>query len=119
MTVFRIKRIYEEAGEEDGFRVLVDRLWPRGISKDRAQLDEWRKELAPSTALRKWFGHDPNRFGEFVDCYQRELKSNEAFREAIMDWKRHDRITLLYGAKDEEHNEAVVLKQMLSGSERA
>jgi uncharacterized protein YeaO (DUF488 family) len=107
-----IKRAYEPAGKADGFRVLVDRLWPRGISKENLHAQIWAKEIAPSTELRKWFGHDPERWPEFRERYKRELASTEAqhaIRDIIQAAKNTKTITLLYGAKDTEHNEAVVL----------
>lgn len=110
MTKFVTKRIYESADESDGYRVLVDRLWPRGVSKERADLDEWAKDIAPSTELRKWFGHDPAKFKEFAKCYKNELKNNPETKTYISDWEKHDVVTLLYGARDETHNEAIVLQ---------
>lgn len=112
MTEYRIKRIYEPAEPSDGLRVLVDRIWPRGISKARAQIDSWAKDLAPSTDLRKWFDHAPARWAEFRRKYRAEL------RERSDDLKRltgaGDRpVTLLYSARDVEHNQAVVLKELL------
>lgn len=112
-----IKRIYEPAEESDGMRILVDRLWPRGVSKERAALDLWLKEIAPSTDLRKWFGHDPAKWDGFVKKYEGELDSNpdatSQLREAI---DSHPKVTLLYAAKDEEHNEAVVLEEYMKES---
>lgn len=111
-----LKRAYEKPAKSDGFRVLVDRLWPRGISKVNLHLDMWAKAVSPSTALRKWFGHDPDRWREFGRRYKAELKEPAA-REAIaaiVDGAKHARaITLVYGAKDTEHNEAVVLYGIL------
>lgn len=109
----QIKRIYEAAAKDDGFRVLVDRLWPRGIKKENAGVDLWLKEIAPSTELRKWFGHEPERFKEFESRYQNELQHNPEMEKLRQLKKQHPRITLLYGAKDEQHNQAVVLKKML------
>lgn len=117
LTKFCIKRIYEEASKTDGFRVLVDRLWPRGVSKEHAALDEWRKDLAPSTELRKWFDHDPAKFEEFSNRYRNELADNPEFAAAKKEWKNHPKVTLLYGAKDEEHNEAAVLLNLLDGDD--
>ena len=113
MTEFKIKRVYEEPTKADGYRVLVDRLWPRGVSKEKAALDEWNKEVAPSPELREWFGHRPERFEEFVARYQTELEENEAvesFREAVKDNKV---VTLLYAARDQEANQAIVLQEFL------
>lgn len=110
-----LKRIYEESADADGFRVLVDRLWPRGVSKEKADLDLWLKEIAPSTELRKWFNHDPKRWVGFQRKYRAELSKNTdsvAVLKGVLKGKK--RVTLLYGAKDEEHNEAIVLKDFLS-----
>ena len=109
-----IKRIYEPSGGDDGFRVLVDRLWPRGVSKERARVDLWLKEVAPSGELRKWFDHDPAKWDEFKKRYREELKHNpEPLRELRETARRQGRITLLYGAKDETHNQAVALLEIL------
>lgn len=113
MTKFVAKRIYEPTSPDDGYRVLVDRLWPRGVSKGKAELDEWAKDLAPSTELRKWFNHNPNRFEEFSKKYIGELKENPESANVVKDWHRHKTVTLLYGAKDESHNNAEVLKSWL------
>lgn len=111
----KIKRVYEEVEKSDGFRVLVDRLWPRGLSKGSGSIDLWCKEVAPSTELRKWFNHDPEKWEAFRKKYIAELKDNkEAFSELKAIAKREPTITLLYGAKDEEHNQAVVLREVLS-----
>lgn len=114
MTEFVVKRVYETAQPDDGYRVLVDRLWPRGVSKERAALDEWDKELAPSTELRKWFGHAPERFAEFTRRYQAELDANPALAEHLQVWRRHTKVTLLFGARNETDNEAVVLCRYVS-----
>jgi uncharacterized protein YeaO (DUF488 family) len=112
--MLKIKRIYEPAEKNDGFRVLVDRLWPRGVSKERAELDLWAKDIAPSTALRKWFGHDLKRWKSFQDKYEKELWGNAGALKALRKLRRaHKNMTLLYGAKDTEHNEAVVLARIL------
>lgn len=111
-----IKRIYEEPVPGDGARILVDRLWPRGVSKERAKLDLWLKDIAPSTELREWFGHDPKKWIGFQKKYKIELANNE---EPVAELKKIIRqnktVTLLYAAKDEEHNEAVVINNLLSG----
>jgi uncharacterized protein YeaO (DUF488 family) len=110
-----LKRIYDEPAEADGFRILVDRLWPRGVSKERAHLDLWLKELAPSTELRKWFNHDPERWTGFRRKYMTELTKNLENVVALKKiLKAHKRVTLLYAAKDEEHNEAIVIKDFMS-----
>ena len=109
----RLKRAYEPATDADGYRVLVDRLWPRGISRERAKLDEWEKELAPSTELREWFGHDPHRFEEFRQRYVEELRRQ---RPRIAELRRRARsgtLTVVYSARDTEHNDAVVLADVL------
>jgi uncharacterized protein YeaO (DUF488 family) len=113
----RLKRVYEPAEEDDGVRVLVDRLWPRGLSREKAHLDEWLKELGPSTALRKWFGHDPERWDEFRARYRAELAS-PAQRQRLDHLRtlaRQNSVTVLYGARDPEHNEAVVIAEELTG----
>ncbi len=112
-TDIAIKRIYEDAVNRDGHRVLVDRLWPRGVSKDKARLDDWCKELAPSDNLRKWFDHDVDKFEEFAKKYKKELKNCESLLTGLKDIAQDKRVTLLYGAKDEAHNQAVVLQQVL------
>lgn len=113
--MLRIKRVYEEASKEDGYRVLVDRLWPRGISKEKAHIDLWLKEIAPSNELRKWFGHDPEKWQEFKTKYKKELNENEdALKELVSLIKKHSHMTLLYGAKDTEHNQALVLHELLT-----
>jgi uncharacterized protein YeaO (DUF488 family) len=109
----RLKRAYEPASDGDGYRVLVDRLWPRGVSKKRAELDDWEKELAPSGKLREWFGHEPGRFPEFRRRYIDELRGN---RPRLRELRRRARIgtlTLVYSAHDSEHNDAVVLAEVL------
>ena len=112
--MIKIKRVYEKPAKEDGWRVLVDRLWPRGMKKEAAHLDIWMKDLAPSDALRKWFGHKPEKWGEFQKKYRGELKKKkELVAELKKMAKDHGTVTLLFGAKDEEHNEAVVLADTL------
>lgn len=113
MTV-RIKRVYEDATEADGYRVLVDRVWPRGVSKERAAVDEWLKEAGPSTQLRTWFGHVPERFEQFARRYRQELDGSEAVKQLHKIVQEHDTVTLVYSAKDEEHNQAVVLRDVLT-----
>jgi uncharacterized protein YeaO (DUF488 family) len=108
------KRIYEDTSDNDGYRVLVDRIWPRGVSKENAQLDDWMKEIAPSTELRKWFGHDPDKFDEFKKRYRDELKEKEDLLDHLIEKSSEEKVTLLYGAKDEEHNQAIVLKDILN-----
>ncbi|HEV2546360.1 MAG TPA: DUF488 family protein [Stellaceae bacterium] len=112
-SVVRVKRVYEAPAPDDGVRVLVDRVWPRGLSKEKAQIDHWLKEVAPSTALRQWFGHDPARWTEFRRRYRAELKQNLAPLKALGALVRGKPATLLYGARDEQHNQAVVLAEIL------
>jgi uncharacterized protein YeaO (DUF488 family) len=109
-----IKRVYLPAEDSDGYRVLVDRLWPRGIKKENAKIDLWAKALAPSAELRKWFNHIPERFEEFSKKYVEELKANPEVAPILDELRQHDKVTLLYGAKDEQHNNAVVLLHLLS-----
>jgi uncharacterized protein YeaO (DUF488 family) len=109
----RIKRIYEHAHEGDGTRVLVDRLWPRGLSKDAAELSLWLKDIAPSAELRTWFGHDPERYAEFSTRYRAELAGNLEAVAQLEELARQGPLTLLYGAHDEEHNQARVLAEYL------
>ncbi len=108
-----IKRVYEDPSRADGTRILVDRLWPRGLSKERARVDLWLKDIAPSTALRKWFSHDPRKWTEFKARYRQELKSEVDLLDLLKKKAAQGPITLLYGAKDEVHNEAVVLRSLL------
>ncbi len=113
MTI-RTKRIYERTGREDGLRVLVDRLWPRGLSKEDASIDLWLKDVAPSNELRRWFGHRPDRFPSFAEKYAAELDDNPAVDELRALVAATETVTLLYGAKDETHNQARVLADYLS-----
>lgn len=115
MTV-KLKRAYEKPDKADGTRILVDRLWPRGLTKVKANVDIWLKEIAPSTELRKWFGHDPTKWRSFRGRYQSELKRHRDQLQLIKDKAKAGTVTLLYGARDQEHNEAVVLKQLLERS---
>lgn len=108
-----IKRAYEPASDEDGRRVLVDRLWPRGVSKEHARLDAWLKEVAPSGELRKWFGHDPARWNEFRARYLAELEDRPAEINQLLAWWDEGDLTLVYSAADTEHNDAVVLEEVL------
>ncbi len=115
--MFKVKRAYAPAGQEDGYRVLVDRLWPRGVSKQKARVDVWMKEIAPSDRLRKWFGHDPKRWAEFQQRYREELKKNtELTAELRQLEKTHGTVTLVYSAHDEQHNQAVALRDFLDKS---
>lgn len=109
----RIKRIYEKAAPDDGRRILIDRIWPRGVRKEDAKLDDWIKEIAPSSELRKWFNHEPAKFEAFVKKYEKALDEQSQLTEDLIKKAKKKRLTLLYGAKDEKHNQAVVLKEYL------
>lgn len=113
----RVVRVYDEPDDQDGVRVLVDRVWPRGVSKDRAQLDEWLKAVAPSTALRKWYGHEPQRFAEFADRYRDELGAPEAAAALrhLRELTRHGTVTLMTATKDVALSQAAVLADLLRG----
>ena len=111
----RIKRAYEEPDKEDGTRILVDRLWPRGLTKEKARVDLWLKEVAPSTELRKWFAHDPAKWAEFRSRYREELKRNKEQLSLLRQEAAKGTVTLVYGAKDQQHNEAVILQELLTG----
>lgn len=113
MASLNIRRVYDPS--PDGtYRILVDRIWPRGLSKDKAGVDLWLKEVGPSTDLRKWFGHDPERFDEFANRYRAELEDSPAFRELESAVAEHDPVDLVYSAHDEEHNQAIVLRDLLA-----
>ena len=117
-TVIEIKRVYEAPAAADGFRILIDRLWPRGLSKEKAKVDLWLKEVAPSTGLRKAFGHEPAQWADFQSRYGRELDQKADLLKEIKRLEREKKIvTLVYGAKDERHNNAVVLRARLAESE--
>lgn len=107
------KRIYDPVHAGDGYRVLVDRVWPRGVSRERAQLDEWAQELAPSDQLRRWFGHVPERFAEFRERYREELRSRAGELDALRARAETTTVTILYGARDRDHNNGVVLAELL------
>jgi uncharacterized protein YeaO (DUF488 family) len=109
----RLKRAYDPAGPTDGYRVLVDRLWPRGVSRQKAKLDGWEKELPPSPELRRWFGHEPRRFEEFRRRYIEELRSQRPRLTALRRRAREGTVTLVYSARDTERNDAVVLAEVL------
>lgn len=113
--MIRIKRVYSQATRRDGIRILVDRVWPRGMSKERARIVAWRKDLAPTKALRKWFGHESRKWAEFRRRYKTELSTPGIFEELrnLARMSRKRTITLLYGAVDEQHNQAVVLKNLI------
>ena len=116
--MIKVKRVYEKPSRTDGLRVLVDRLWPRGLSKERAAVKVWLKDLAPSTELRKWFGHDPEKWTQFKARYRKELRERKEALKVLKQTSKERTITLLYGARDEEHNEALVLKKILEGRKR-
>jgi uncharacterized protein YeaO (DUF488 family) len=108
----RVKRIYDAPADDDGYRVLIDHIWPRGVSRDRARLDGWARELAPSDDLRRWFAHDPTKFSEFRARYRDELSGGDALL-ALARRAATERVTVLYAARDREHNNAVVLAELL------
>jgi uncharacterized protein YeaO (DUF488 family) len=109
----RIKRVYEAPDADDGYRVLIDRVWPRGVSRARAKLDEWMRDLAPSTELREWFNHEPDRFRQFRSRYRRELRGHADQLDELRRRGSEGRVTLVYAARDQEHNNAVVLAELL------
>ncbi len=114
MTI-KVKRVYEKSEKEDGYRILVDRLWPRGISKDEAKINMWLKEIAPSNELRKWFSHDPAKWNSFMEKYKRELEGKKEIIEQIKALEKENGIvTFLYSAKDEKHNNAIALKNIIN-----
>lgn len=116
MHKIHIKRVYEALSETDGVRILTDRLWPRGIKRETARINDWWKDTAPSTELRKWFGHDPERFEEFAEKYRKELQNSAKFPEQVRQVREllgKSPVTLLYGARDTKHNHAVVLRLVL------
>lgn len=109
----RLKRVYDPPEDDDGRRILVDRLWPRGLSRQKAKLDLWLKEIAPSDELRRWFGHDPARWSGFVEKYMAELEASGALVAELREEAKNSTVTLLFAARDSAHNNAVVLKQLL------
>ena len=111
--MIQLKRVYEEPSHDEGLRVLVERLWPRGISKERAAVDLWMKDIAPSPELRTWFGHDPAKWEEFRKCYKSELEKNSGNVSKLKALTDKEKVTFIYAARDEEHNAAVVLKEYL------
>ena len=113
----QIKRIYDEPSAADGTRILVDRLWPRGLSKARAKVNLWLKDIAPSTPLRQWFGHDPGKWEEFTKRYKAELDHNSEAVAQLKEYMTKGTVTLVYGAKDQEHNDAVVLQEYVEKRE--
>jgi uncharacterized protein YeaO (DUF488 family) len=113
----KVKRVYEQPDKDDGVRILVDRLWPRGLTKEKAAVDLWLKEIAPSTELRKWFGHDPDKWRSFRGRYETEIRHNHDLVKVLKDKAKGGTVTLVYGARDQKHNEALVLKQFLERSQ--
>ena len=113
--MIQLKRVYEEPSDKDGLRVLVERLWPRGVTKERAAVDLWLKDVAPSPELRKWFGHDPARWEQFQERYQKELRKQEEAVQLLKQKGKEGTVTLVYAARDEEHNGALALKRFLQG----
>ena len=111
----KIKRIYEPFAETDGYRILIDRLWPRGIKKEGSHIDKWLKDIAPTTALRKWFNHEPPKWQLFILKYHAELNGSPAFEELHSDILKHKTVTLLFAAKDQQHNNALALLQIING----
>ncbi|MDD5598624.1 MAG: DUF488 family protein [Victivallaceae bacterium] len=116
--MLKIKRIYDEPDDSDGFRILVDRLWPRGVTKQRAKLDLWLKDIAPSTELRKWFGHDLQRWQEFYNRFVLELEVKKELLELIAKREKAGTVTLLFAGRDEKHNEAVILKEIIDSRQK-
>lgn len=111
--MIRLKRVYDKAEKNDGTRILVDRLWPRGVTKEKAKLDLWLKDIAPFEELRKWFSHDPSKWQEFKIRYFRQLKNNPSVVKFVKDKIRESNVSLIYGAKDDRYNNAVALKEYL------
>jgi uncharacterized protein YeaO (DUF488 family) len=116
--MFRVKRVYLTPSREDGYRVLVDRLWPRGLKKEKAKIDDWQRELAPSAALRRWYGHDPKKWDAFRTRYAGELSSSESLVRRLRAMAKKRTVTLLFAARDEARNNAVALKEHLESATR-
>lgn len=114
MSNVNIKRIYEPYSKSDGYRILIDRLWPRGIKKENAHIDKWLKDIAPSTELRKEFNHQPEKWTQFIPAYLSELNNSPAVKELLADISNHSAVTLLFAASDTEHNHALVLQQFVN-----
>jgi uncharacterized protein YeaO (DUF488 family) len=113
--MIKLKRAYDKPSRSDGVRILVDRLWPRGLTKERAAVDLWLKDIAPSAELRKWFGHDPEKWKEFQSRYRKELRANKDALRLLKEQAADRTVTLVYAARDEQHNEAVILKRVVEG----
>jgi len=116
--LIRVKRVYEEPSAEDGYRILVDRLWPRGLRKEKAKIDLWMRNLAPSDKLRRWFGHKPERWKEFKQRYFKELREKEALLKQILEKEKEGAVTLLYSTKDTTYNNAIALKEYIELARR-
>ena len=112
------KRVYEKPGLKDGKRILVERLWPRGLKKDEAKIDEWLREVAPSTELRKWFGHDPAKWDEFKERYWKELDKKNDIISKLAKERRGNKVTFVFAAKDQQHNNAVALKEYIENQSK-
>jgi uncharacterized protein YeaO (DUF488 family) len=117
-VMLRVKRVYETVSDDDGFRILVDRIWPRGMSKERAKVALWLKDIAPSDRLRKWFGHDQRNWSEFKEKYHKELGDKESLITMVLEKMSSGNVTLLFGAKDEKCNNAVALKEYIDERRR-
>jgi uncharacterized protein YeaO (DUF488 family) len=116
--MIQLKRVYEKPSRKDGVRILVDRLWPRGLTKERAAVNLWLKDVAPSTELRKWFAHDPAKWKEFQVRYRKELREKKDALKLLKEKSQDHTVTLVYGARDEQHNEALVLRKIVEGRKR-
>jgi uncharacterized protein YeaO (DUF488 family) len=113
--MIKLKRVYEAPEKEDGFRILVERLWPRGLSKDRAKIDFWLKDAAPSQELRKWFSHDPDKWEEFSKRYYKELEQKKEITSLLKQKSKAGKVTFVFASRDEEHNSALVLRKYIEG----
>lgn len=111
--MIKVKRVYENAETSDGYRILVDRVWPRGLSKEKAKADLWLRDIAPSDSLRKWFSHDPEKWNDFRKKYFQELKEKKEITKIVSEKSKSEIVTLLFGAKDKDHNQAIALKEYL------
>lgn len=111
--MLKTKRVYTEPSKDDGYRILTERLWPRGVSKERAALDQWMKSIAPSHELRKWFSHDPDKWEEFKQRYRKELFGSDAVNEMLEIINEHETVTMIYASKDEKYNSTVLLREFL------
>ena len=114
MSEIKLKRIYEPAAKHDGYRILIDRLWPRGLTKEKAHVDHWTKDIAPSSELRKWFDHMEDKWTGFSKAYKTELKNSESMAEILDLIQSHNTVTLLYASRDEKHNHGIILQEFLT-----